>query len=202
MNVVRAQIGLRVRVDRALEQAQPQRALVARCSRACSRSSSATPYVRIGEVDPALGRHLEGGLLPAGVAMRRPIDRSELDLVRRPAVRGPVVGKPTLSSDCRSCQSTSVTKSMRGERAYTVRRWHDARARTEPPAQFEHAALRTRLAHLDRFEVVHLARFGRVVGVDVPGVVVERLVLEDHQPIAEPARRHHLALDAACPTSA
>src|SRR5437899_1393853 len=70
-----------IRVNRALEQAQPERVLI-NAEAILAVSQEPHSIVGIRKVGPPLGRYLEGGFLPTGIAVRRAVDGSELDLVR------------------------------------------------------------------------------------------------------------------------
>src|SRR5204862_6497703 len=66
----------------------------------------------------------------------------------------------------------------------------------DAPAKLDNCPFGPALAHIHPFEGLDIVGFRGVEGVDVPGSVIERLVVENHQSIRTPAGGHYLAPEA------
>src|SRR5207248_3272239 len=169
--------------ERALEQAQPQRVLE-RAVAVLAIGQQGHAAAGIGQVDPALGGHFERRGFPARIAMGRPIDAPELDLVGRSPIADP-------RRKCDLEQSLALLPVDIGDEVDARRAsvhaqaLGDARALAEAPPQLENDAFWPAFDDLDTFELVDLARLLHVEHVDIPGIPLDRPVLEDDQPIAQ-----------------
>src|SRR5215472_13222055 len=83
--VVRAAVRVRIRVDSALQQAQPQNVSMHAVA-VLAVGEKGHAVVGLGQVCKALPRYFESGLLPARVAVCRTVDGAELDFIGRPPV--------------------------------------------------------------------------------------------------------------------
>src|SRR5205823_1362989 len=152
--------------------------------------------VRIRKIGPALRRHLERRFLPAGVAVRRAVDRAELDVVRRaPIADG--------SWKCNSQQRLAFVP-FRSRRK--VDAWHAcvhvhalayAAALANAPTELQRHPFGSVLQDMD-WLAFGVTGFRGVEGVDVPGVVVERFVFEYDETVRELTAWNDVALLTFC----
>ncbi len=78
--VVLATVRVRVGVDGAFEQAEPQ-GVITHAVAMFAICKQRHAVVSIGQVGPALGGYFEGGCFPTRILVSRSVDRSELDFV-------------------------------------------------------------------------------------------------------------------------
>src|SRR5262249_21794490 len=138
---VLAAVGIRIRIDRAFEQAEPERRALDTVAMLAVRQERHA-VMRIRKVGPALRGHLEGGLGPAGVVMRRPLDRSELDLVG--GTPTPNRGRKRDLQQSLAFWPVDARLKVNARRARVdAQPLDDPRPLTESPAQLDDRALRT-----------------------------------------------------------